>query len=570
MERDKARDECSTENGAACGLRGDVEYAFLYAVTGQTPWWIVSVLLHGLIITLAGLVTMTLDLSDDDEIQVMTDPGCCDRPKWVRFVDQPTPPPVGGVEPPTGAPQEPQGSDKKTWKDGPPTAYPGEGPTLGALHNTSDAPLGNDENATELFRNPTAVELAAANTLPEAGDGLDGSGLEDLIGVGGGFRPGVAGPRGGDPSLKWRAPKFRGRPDGTPRLPRAPGGPQQSRQEWDKLQAALQWLAKHQEYDGHWDAVKYGASSKSDTAVTGFAILAFLGVGHTERVGEHKEVVRRAVAWLKSKQAADGCIWDTTDDGAHHRKIGYPCAIATLAIVEAAGMANVADTKAAAQRAIDYCTQTHQTGSGSDRGGWRYAAGEPGDLSVTGWFIMALKSAKVAGLKVPATAFDGALRFLESVEVKDLPSVAGYGPASRFKYQPNDEHASTAHRLTAIGVLARQFMGWKKEELYASAEWFVAKGGVPTWGANGEKVDLYYWYYATLCVYSHGSSDLWKQWHVGIEKALVEHQSRTGDTAGSWDPVGDYSSEWGRVGQTALSALCLEVYYRLCTMRNLS
>lgn len=35
---------------------------------------------------------------------------------------------------------------------------------------------------------------------------------------------------------------------------------------------------------------------------------------------------------------------------------------------------------------------------------------------------------------------------------------------------------------------------------------------------------------------------------------------------GSWDPVGDYSTEWGRVGQTALSCLCLEVYYRYLPM----
>jgi hypothetical protein len=37
---------------------------------------------------------------------------------------------------------------------------------------------------------------------------------------------------------------------------------------------------------------------------------------------------------------------------------------------------------------------------------------------------------------------------------------------------------------------------------------------------------------------------------------------RQGDDAGSWEPKGPYSNEWGRVGQTALSALCLEVYYR--------
>ena len=48
----------------------------------------------------------------------------------------------------------------------------------------------------------------------------------------------------------------------------------------------------------------------------------------------------------------------------------------------------------------------------------------------------------------------------------------------------------------------------------------------------------------------------------GMMPALVNNQCKQGDDAGSWNPVGDFSTEWGRVGQTALGALCLEVYYR--------
>ncbi|HEY3322813.1 MAG TPA: hypothetical protein VGP72_20330, partial [Planctomycetota bacterium] len=39
---------------------------FLYAVSGQTPWWIVSILLHALIITLAGLMSMAINLGDEE------------------------------------------------------------------------------------------------------------------------------------------------------------------------------------------------------------------------------------------------------------------------------------------------------------------------------------------------------------------------------------------------------------------------------------------------------------------------------------------------------------------------
>ena len=84
---------------------------------------------------------------------------------------------------------------------------------------------------------------------------------------------------------------------------------------------------------------------------------------------------------------------------------------------------------------------------------------------------------------------------------------------------------------------------------------------MPKYGGNGESCDLYYWYYGTLCVFQQGG-DLWKRWNDSMKDALVTNQAKQGDDAGSWNPVGPFSNEWGRVGQTALGALCLEVYYR--------
>ena len=267
---------------------------------------------------------------------------------------------------------------------------------------------------------------------------------------------------------------------------------------------------------------------------------------------------------MKSHQNAEGLIFDASD-ASGHRGIGYPGAIATLSLAEAAGMANIPDTKAAAQKAIDYCTEKHQCGEGSDKNGWRYAAKQEGDLSVSGWFIMALKSAKVAGLHVNPAAFDGAIKFLDACETKEAGAAAasGYGPASSYKYQPAG-HAG--HRVSAIGCLARQFLGWKKEDLQSSVELFVNTGGVPNWGGNGESVDLYYWYYGTLCVFQQGG-DLWKKWNDAMKTALVTNQCKQGDDAGSWNPVGQFAPEWGRVGETALGCLCLEVYYRYLQLK---
>jgi hypothetical protein len=320
---------------------------------------------------------------------------------------------------------------------------------------------------------------------------------------------------------------------------------------------ALRWLAYHQEADGHWDSVKYGSNGPVDTWVTSAALLAFLGAGHTEKVGEYKGNVQRAVKWLISKQAENGLVCAENDN----KRVGYTVSIATMALAEAAGMSNIKETRDAAQKAVNYCTEIHQQGEGSEKGAWRYNAKSEPDISVTGWFVMALKSAKVAGLAVNHASFEGAMKFIDKCEVKNVDPQGvdtSYGPPSRYTYQPGNKQGD---RRCAIGNLCRQFMGWEKEKLQSSVELFVKTGGTPNRWSNHSHTDLYYWYYGTLCVFQQGG-DIWKRWNEDMKKVLTENQSKNGDDAGSWDPMGPYSDAWGRVGQTALCCLCLEVYYR--------
>ena len=47
-----------------------------------------------------------------------------------------------------------------------------------------------------------------------------------------------------------------------------------------------------------------------------------------------------------------------------------------------------------------------------------------------------------------------------------------------------------------------------------------------------------------------------------MEKALLPHQRTDGNFEGSWDPIGPWGKDGGRVYSTAMGALMLEVYYR--------
>ena len=82
----------------------------------------------------------------------------------------------------------------------------------------------------------------------------------------------------------------------------------------------LAWLAKHQDADGRWDCDGFmkhdGASDRCDGAgrpaydvgATALALLAFLGDGNSVRSGEHRDVVKRAVVWLRKQQQWSVCV----------------------------------------------------------------------------------------------------------------------------------------------------------------------------------------------------------------------------------------------------------------------
>jgi len=51
-------------------------------------------------------------------------------------------------------------------------------------------------------------------------------------------------------------------------------------------------------------------------------------------------------------------------------------------------------------------------------------------------------------------------------------------------------------------------------------------------------------------------------WNDAVTHELLEHQREDAGASGSWDPVGEWAELGGRVYQTALCTLMLEVYYR--------
>ncbi len=259
--------------------------------------------------------------------------------------------------------------------------------------------------------------------------------------------------------------------------------------------------------------------------------------------------MRRSLVWLKGQQTADGCIGAKS-----YQKYLYNHTIATMALAEAVAMGEYG-YKDSAQRAGTYLVQCQNPGLG-----WRYRnyniAGTPAeedgnnDTSVTGWAVMALKSAKVAELVVPDTAFQGGSAWLDEVYDAgvDYKGTFGYTKKKAFVHK-------MPYTTSSVGVLVRLLMGQNKG-VQEGATTLLEK--LPDW----KSANFYYWYYATLALFQMGG-ETWTQWNTPMKDALCQHQETKGCEDGSWDPAQDrWGENGGRVYTTAVGCLCLEVYYR--------
>jgi hypothetical protein len=334
------------------------------------------------------------------------------------------------------------------------------------------------------------------------------------------------------------------------------------------VERALDWLARHQDDDGRWDggvaryddgtAVKgdhdytmhcppgatcSGACAywEADTALTGLALLTYLGAGYTQSDGRYAEAIGKALEYLIEQQKPDG------DLRGRSQVVGMYChAMATLALCEAYALTSDDRLRRPAGRAVAFLANSRAR----DGMAWRYAPGAPaGDTSILGWVVMGLKSAKEVGIAIPneTSIRRGTLRWLEQVATGQSQGLA--------RYQPWEPVTPT---MTAEAWVCRQFLGVGGPGAASSeAAEFLLQNESDRGSSN-----VYYWYYATLALYQHGGEP-WARWNSMIRDRIVALQSTSGHQTGSWEPDNSvYGAKGGRIYCTTLAALSLEVYYR--------
>jgi hypothetical protein len=256
--------------------------------------------------------------------------------------------------------------------------------------------------------------------------------------------------------------------------------------------------------------------------------------------GQYKDTVKLGLASLIRNMQLK--TEDGVPCGSWHERRGnmYSHGLATIAICEAYAMTHDPDLLQPAQLALNYIVVCQDPRGG----GWRYNKQQAGDTSVVGWCLMGLKSGRMGNLSVPPTSFTRASDFLDMAST-DNGAFYGYsGPVANRNYS-----------MTSVGLLCRMYLGWPKEHP-------GMQDGIKYLSSVGPKVDnLYYTYYATQIMRHHGG-DVWDQWNKKLRDSLIALQVTEGTDAGSWEPKGPHSKSGGRLYQTSLATMILEVYYR--------
>lgn len=369
---------------------------------------------------------------------------------------------------------------------------------------------------------PLPGQPAAQPVAPLSGSGFDVSPQQMLIAtelkVGGGYAGRTAAAR---------APLAAAR-GGSPASERA-------------VEAGLVWLAAHQRADGGWSfdlrntkcggQCSHAGNHRSTTAASSLALLAFLGAGQTHHSGEHQAVVHHGLAYLRSRIVPSSRGADLQEGSM------YAQGLATLALCEAYALTSDRELQRPAQQALDFIASVQHP-----LGGWRYFPGQQGDTTVLGWQMLALHSGSLAGLQIPQHTVPRALEFLDRVQ--------GDGGAT-YGYQSSGDDPTPS----AIGLLCRMHHGWQRsdERLRRGLERLAARGP--------DLHDLYFTYYATQAMH-HFDGPLREAWNEQLRDRLVALQSQDGHEAGSWYTPDYHTVAGGRLCDTALAIMILEVYYR--------
>jgi hypothetical protein len=292
------------------------------------------------------------------------------------------------------------------------------------------------------------------------------------------------------------------------------------------IERGLVYLASSQNGDGSFGRGRYGRH----VGIAALCGLAFMADGHLPGRGRHAEQVSKALEYVLANKSESGLL---AADGTTGPMYGH--GFATLFLGEIYGMTQEdARVRDALVRAIDLILNSQ-----NDEGGWRYnPVPYDADVSVTICEVMALRSARNAGIRIPKDSIDRAVRYVRDCQNPD----GGF----RYMRQPG----TSAWPRTAAGVASLFYAGvYEDDSIVRGLDYLRTNAMIAGGGPNMQAHYFYGQYYTTQAMYLAGG-DWWSQWW---ERARAELLSMQADD-GSW-----VDHQAGNAYATAMALIVLQM-----------
>ena len=343
----------------------------------------------------------------------------------------------------------------------------------------------------------------------------------------------------------------------------APNADVLDKEQWAKVDASIErglaWLETQQRADGSFASTDYG-----QPAVTSFCVLAFLAQGENPTSGSYQQPLTEAISFIMSQQKPNGLISTIAPietpipRNVDFQTLGlasvYNHAISALALTEAYGQCSPEQSEKLTPvigKAIKATLEMQRwKKSENDQGGWRYLTARPSgdsDLSLTGWQLMFLRSAKNAGFDVPDESIETAIKYVKRcfLHRKDR-NVFGY-------IVGNNSRVTRA--MAGAGLLALAHAGdHGSEEAIASSE-AILKNNFTQYNKgrlfrNSSEPDRYHYglFLCTQAMYQSGDK-YWKKFFPPLVDVLLANQQQDGE----WPPERTNPS----IGSCYSTSLCI-------------
>ena len=284
----------------------------------------------------------------------------------------------------------------------------------------------------------------------------------------------------------------------------------------EAVRKGFEYLRRQQKADGAFGQGRFG----QHVGVTSLCAISLMADGNLPGRGEFGECVQKALDFVLDHSTETGLL---VSDETHGPMYGH--GFAALFLGEIYGMNQQDDrVRDALVRAVQLIVSSQ-----NDEGGWRYnPVPDDADVSVTICQVMALRSARNAGIKVPKSTIDDATRYVRACQNAD----------GGFRYMK--DLGGSAWPRTAAGVASLFYAGVYEDQSIERGLDYLKQNAFPRGGGGftgGFSQPHYFYghYYAVQAMYLAGG-DRWRTWWPAIRDELLAKQNPDG----SWsDPQGD-------------------------------